>query len=185
MENGSENYRRYREAGDMQAFAALITEYRDGLIGYLGSITGDLSLAEELAEDTFVRLGVKRPRDKGTGSFKTWLYTIGRNVTIDALRRRARHPELPLSEEESAAATETIEEIFCRDERKRQLHRAMQKLKTGDRQLLWLYYFEGFSLREAADVLHKSTHAAETQMVRARAALKAQLLKEGFVNEEL
>lgn len=68
----------------------IIKEYKDGLIFYLNSIVGNIHTAEELAEDTFVLLGTKKPRDKGTGSFKTWLYTIGRNIAIDSLRRRRK-----------------------------------------------------------------------------------------------
>ena len=69
-------------------------EYKDGLIFYLNSIVGNIHTAEELAEDTFVLLGTKKPRDKGIGSFKTWLYTIGRNIAIDSLRHKRRENEL-------------------------------------------------------------------------------------------
>lgn len=51
-------------------------------------------------------LGTKKPRDKGTGSFKTWLYTIGRNIAIDSLRHKRRENELTDAEYVNTAADE-------------------------------------------------------------------------------
>lgn len=90
MDVGSEAYRRFLN-GDKRAMAELITEYRDGLILYLHTIVDNISLAEELAEETFVKLGTRRSKDKGNGSFKTWLYTIARNMAIDCLRRQSKN----------------------------------------------------------------------------------------------
>ena len=96
MDNGASSYRRFREGGDESGLIEIIRDYKDGLILYLASIVGDVHTAEELAEDTFVLLGTKKPKDKGKSSFKTWLYTIGRNTAIDYLRKRERRKELPL-----------------------------------------------------------------------------------------
>ena len=70
MDSGTFNYRRFRDGGDENGLVEIIKEYKDGLIFYLNSIVGNIHTAEELAEDTFVLLGTKKPRDKGTGSFK-------------------------------------------------------------------------------------------------------------------
>ena len=66
------------------------------LMLYINSQVKDMSLAEELTLDTFTKLTVKRPRFRGEGSFKTWLYTIGRNLAIDTLRKRKNY--VPLDE---------------------------------------------------------------------------------------
>ena len=185
MDPGTAFYKRFREEGDESGLVGIIREYRDGLIFYLASLTGNLRTAEELAEDTFVLLGTKRPRDKGKGSFKTWLYTIGRNLAIDCLRRnRGVFPVL--SEEECLLLeTEDPERKFFREERKRLLHRALLKLKPEHRQVLWLLYFEEFSAKEAAAVLKRSVHSTESLAYRARKALKSQLETEGFSYEDL
>ncbi len=86
MENGASSYRRFLD-GDDSGFVEIVRDYKDGLILYLSSFTGDIYLAEELAEDTFVKLGIKKPRFSGRSSFRTWLYAIGRNAAIDRLRR--------------------------------------------------------------------------------------------------
>ena len=90
MDNGASSYRRFRDNGDESGLIEIIRDYKDGLILYLSSIVGDLNTAEDIAEDTFVVLGTKKPKDKGKSSFKTWLYTIGRNAAIDYMRKKAR-----------------------------------------------------------------------------------------------
>lgn len=163
----------------------IIKEYKDGLIFYLNSIVGNIHTAEELAEDTFVLLGTKKPRDKGTGSFKTWLYTIGRNIAIDSLRRR-RKCELSEAEYADISADEaSLEDSYLLEERKITVHRALNSLKPEYRQVLWLMYFEDLSAKETAYIMKKSVHSIETLAYRARKSLKLILETEGFIYEEL
>ena len=186
MDNGASSYRRFRDTGDESALIEIIRDYKDGLILYLSSIVGDINTAEELAEDTFVLLGTKKPKDKGSSSFKTWLYTIGRNIAIDHLRRqkRRRVHEIPLDDAVSVSDPE-LEKSFIREERKIILHTAINKLKPEYRQVLWLIYFEGMTNKEAAAVMKKSVHNIETLVSRARKSLKKQLETEGFDYEDL
>lgn len=186
MDNGAGSYRRFRDEGDESGLAEIIRDYSDGLILYLNSIVANIHTAEDLAEDTFVLLGTKKPRDKGKGSFRTWLYTIGRNIAIDYLRKRSKSSEIPIdSVSETIAAAECIESEYLREERKIAVHHAMSKLKAEYRQVLWLVYFEGFSNKEAAAVLGKSVHNTETLIYRARRSLKSQLEMEGFEYEKI
>ena len=186
MDNGASSYRRFRDDGDESGLVELIRDYKDGLILYLNSFVGNIHTAEELAEDTFVLLGIKKPKDKGKGSFRTWLYTIGRNVAIDYLRRNARRTEISIDEcSELVSEEQNLELSYIQEERKITVHRAMRKLKSEYRQILWLIYFEDFSNKEAAAVMKKSVHNVETLVYRARKSLKSQLEMEGFVYEEL
>ena len=186
MDNGASSYRRFRDDGDESGLVEIIRDYKDGLILYLNSFVGNIHTAEELAEDTFVLLGIKKPKDKGKGSFRTWLYTIGRNVAIDYLRRNSKTTEISIDEcSELVSEEQDLELSYIQEERKITVHRAMRKLKSEYRQILWLIYFEGFSNKEAAAVMKKSVHNVETLVYRARRSLKSQLEMEGFVYEEL
>ena len=186
MDSGSRNYRRFRDDGDEGGLVEIIREYKDGLIFYLNSIVGNIHTAEDLAEDTFVLLGTKKPRDKGKGSFKTWLYTIGRNIAIDNVRRNRTVCEVSDAEYSSMAADEeSLEESYLREERKITLYRALSNLKPAYRQVLWLMYFEELSAKETALVMKKSVHSIETLVYRARKSLKLTLETEGFIYEEL
>ena len=186
MDNGSDSYRRYRENGDESGLIEIIRDYKDGLILYLTSIVSDVHTAEDLTEDTFVLLGTKKPKDKGKSSFKTWLYTIGRNIAIDYLRRQKRQSVQPLDTAGDISDDEAdIERSYLRLEQKITLHRALRKLKTEYRQVLWLEYFEQLSMKETAAIMKKSVHSTEMLASRARKALKAQLGKEGIEDERL
>ncbi|MBQ6819153.1 MAG: RNA polymerase sigma factor [Clostridia bacterium] len=186
MDNGASSYRRFRDQGDESGLAEIIRDYRDGLILYLNGFVRNIQLAEELAEDTFVILGTKKPKDKGIGSFKTWLYTIGRNTAINALKRRARRWEISIDDcKELTREEENLETAYIEKEQKITVHRALKKLKPEYHQILWLVYFEEFSHKEAAAVMKKSVHNVDTLVYRARKSLKTQLETEGFVYEEL
>jgi len=186
MDNGASSYRRFREDGDESGLVEIIRDYKDGLILYINSFVGNIHTAEELAEDTFVLLGTRKPKDKGKGSFKTWLYTIGRNVAIDYLRRNSKHANISMDDcLELVSDEQNLEFAYIKEERKITVHRALAKLKSEYRQILWLIYFEDFSIKQAAAVMKKSVHSIETLVYRARKALKSQLELEGFVYEEL
>ncbi len=184
MDNGAGSYRRYLD-GDETGFIEIVRDYKDGLIFYLDSFVRDLSIAEELAEDTFVRLGIRKPHFSERSSFRTWLYAIGRNIALDYLRKRAKDAAVPLDDVGELADPALPESAYIREERKLRIHRAMQTLKSEYRQVLWLRYFEGFSAKETGRIMRKSPHNIETLTYRARQALKAELLREGFHDEDL
>ena len=184
MDNGAGSYRRFLE-GDESGFVEIVRDYKDGLILYLNSFVKNITAAEELAEDTFVRLGIKRPRFSEKSSFKTWLYAIGRNAAVDYIRKKTRHGTVPFDKCDGFADEESLENTYIREERKIIIHKAMNGLKSEYRQVLWLVYFEGFSNKEAAAIMKKSTHAVETLIYRARQSLKSELIREGFDNEDL
>lgn len=186
MDNGASSYRRFRDNGDESGLVEIIRDYRDGLILYLTSIVGSVSTAEDLAEDTFVLIGTKKPKDKSKSSFKTWLYTIGRNIAIDYLRKNKKRNEAPLDEAYELTQDECdLETAYIREEQKITIHRALRELKPEYRQIIWLRYFEQLSMKEAAVILKKSVHSTEVLASRARQALRAQLEKEGISNEGL
>ena len=65
MDNGASSYRRFLD-GDDNGFVGIVRDYKDGLILFLGSFVRNLSIAEDLAEDTFVKLGIKKPHFSGS-----------------------------------------------------------------------------------------------------------------------
>lgn len=185
MDHGADSYRRYLD-GDDTGIAEIVAAYKDGLILYLNGYAENIFLAEDLAEDTFFRLMVKKPWFSGRCSFKTWLYTIGRNVAMDHLRRRRRAGETPVEALENLLTEEAdLERAYLREERKQTVHRALRKLNPDYRRALHLVYFEGFSNRETAVILRKGERQVRNLLYRARQSLKSELEKEGFTYEEL
>lgn len=184
MDHRCENYWRFLD-GDEGALAEIILSYKDGLILYLNGFVGDLVTAEELTEETFVKLVLKRPRFSGGAAFKTWLYTIARNTAIDYLRRH-KNAALPLEETAPICDEEVdLERSYIQQEDRQLLHSCMKRLKPEYRQVLWLSYFEGFSYQQIGRIMKKTTHGVDTLAYRARVALKNLMIKEGYNYEGL
>ena len=185
MDNGASSYRRFLD-GDDRGIAEIVGEYKDGLILYLNGYVGNIFIAEELTEDTFFRLITKKPQYAGKSTFKSWLYAIGRHIAVDFLRHHAKICSTPIDDMEAyLRAEEDLEQAYIREERKIALHRALSRLPTQYKAVLWLVYFEDFSGKETAIVLKKNDRQIKNLLYRARQSLKATLEKEGFTYEEL
>ena len=185
MDNGVSSYRRFLE-GEDDGFVEIVQEYKDGLMLYLNSFTENIHIAEDLTEDTFVKLIAKRPRFSGKSAFKTWLYAIGRNLALDYLRKNAKLPMVSAEEVLLLIADEAdVAQNYLRTEQKLQVHKAMAQLKVEYRQVLYLVYFEEFQNAQVASVLGKSKKQVENLIYRAKLSLKHELEKEGFVYEDL
>ena len=183
MDYAAEQYRRFLH-GDTDAIAEIIQLHRAGLELFLQTIVGDAQLAEELTQETFVKIFIKKPRYKPTASFKTWLYTIGKNEALRYLKKQKR--SIPLSYEDALLIPDdapTAEEQYFADEDRQNVHAVLGKLNPAYREILWLTYFEGLSNKECALMLNKNVHSIESLLSRARKSLKDQLRKDGFLYE--
>ena len=186
MDNGASSYRRFLK-GDDEAIVEIIRDYKDGLIFYLCGIVGDVYTAEDIMTETFIKLAVKKPRFIAqSASFKTWLYKVARNLAMDFLRKRSRLSDRPIEDYGNILIDSTdVVSSYIAKEDARSLHIAMRELNDEYRQVLYLVFFEGFDNRQAAVIMKKSARQIENLLYRAKAALKAELEKKGFVYEGL
>lgn len=185
MDNGACSYRRFLN-GDDEGLTLIIKDYKDGLILYLNGYVNNIYVAEEIMEETFFKLAVKKPKFNERCSFKTWIYTIGRNVAIDYIRHNSRVSVSSIEDMENYLKDETnIENQYIKNERKIILHKALCELKPEYYQVLWLCYFDEFSNQEIAQIMGKSKRQIENLLYRAKQSLKSLLDKEGFQYEEL
>ena len=179
MDNGASSYRRFLD-GDKNALIDIIEDYRRGLILFLNNITGDFCLAEELAEETLLKLYVDRPKFSGKSSFKSWLYSIGRNTAVDHIRKASKLDEVPVDDFYEVADMEDIERNYIKSEDKKQLLRALEKLNDDYRQVLYLIYFENFSNTETAKIMGRSERQIRNLLYRSKESLRNILEREGF-----
>ena len=182
MDNGESSYRRFI-AGDNECLREIIHLYRQGLILYINSFVQNIHIAEELAEDTFWELMCKRPVFSGKSSFKTWLYSVGRNITMKYLRKHSKMNIVPLEMQENLSDEEDLERNYIRSEDKRTLHRALHSLKPEYRQVLYLTSLEGFSNSEAAFIMKKTDRQIKSLIYNAKKTLKTELERSGFKYE--
>lgn len=185
MDNGASSYLRFL-GGDDGAFVEIIRDYKDGLILYLDSFTHNIYIAEDLMEDTFVKIVIRKPAFRRGSSFKTWLYAIAGNVARDWLRKNRNKVTVPLEAVPGElVAEEDLEREYIREENRIALRQALRKIKSEYAQVLYLVYFEDFSNEQAAKVMKKSKRQVENLVCRAKQSLKSELDKEGFTYEEL
>ena len=184
MDNGASSYRRFLD-GDDRGLAEIVESYKDGLILYLNGYVNNIFIAEELTEDTFFRLMIRKPRYSGKSTFKSWLYAIGRNVAIDFVRHNSKQLNTPIEDMENYLNEEqSLEQSYIKEGRKIAVHKALSKLPNDYRTVLWLVFFEGFSNKEAAIVLKKNERQVRNLLYRAKQSLKSKLEEDGFVYEE-
>ena len=183
MDNYADSYRRYLD-GDDNGLVEIIGHFRYGLTLYINGMVKDICLAEDIMQETFVKLAVKKPGFDGRSSFPTWLYSVARNCAIDRLRKKARHKEIPLDECFEVSDETDIEKLYIREEQKIELHRAMSKLPPDYAQILYLRYFEDFDTKAAARIMRKSERQIGDLLYRAKKSLKTELERAGFTYED-
>ncbi len=180
MDNGASSYRRFLK-GDDNGIVEIIRDYKDGLILFLNRYVNNIYLAEELAEETFFKLATKKPRFTDKATFKTWLYTIGRNITLNYIKRNKMISETPIDKIGTLYSDEDdVEKNYLREEQKLQLNRALAQISSDYATVLHLKYFEDMSNEQIARIFKKDKRQIENMIYQAKKALKAKLKKEDF-----
>ncbi len=176
-DNGASSYRRFLQ-GDKRALEELVETYSDELIRYAYCFVQDSAAAEDIMEDTFAALIVKRRKFTEKFSFKSYLYRIVHNKSIDYLRANKKRAEM--KEAEKLPYGDFEEEIFVR-ERNHALQRCLKRLPEQYRAAIHLVYLDGFSVEQARGVLGKSRKQMYNLLNRAKANLKTLLEEDGYV----
>ena len=184
VERASELYNRYLR-GDNEALEQLVIGYGDGLVGYAYCFLHDFSAAEDVMEDVFATLIVKRKRFEERAPIESYLSRIARNQCLDLLRKRKRKREVSLSDGAEFAACLDVEEDALKAVRDQKVYKAMLSLPQDYRTVLYLTYYQGFSVDEVRLSLGKNKKQVYNLLSRAKAALKQILIKEGIGYEDL
>lgn len=130
---------------------------------YLHRLTGDADVADDLAQETFVRLLEKQVSDEG---IRSWLFTVARNLVRDRSRVRSRREELLDQYDTGPSRPQRPDEAAERQERVEAVRAALDELSERDRTMLLLRE-EGFKYSEIADVIDVSPSSVGTLLARA------------------
>lgn len=183
---------RQAQAGDPQAMTALYGRYRVKLLNYLYRFTGERTAAEDLAQETFLRVVRHLPSYRPTGSVGGWIYRIAKNLALNQVRDRKARPEFSLDEpvvygEEEMNRAEAIpgpQESpageASREEEGAAIQQALLQVAAPYRETLILCDIQGHPYKEAAEMLRCSINTVASRLARGRAQL-AQLL--GYLKE--
>lgn len=164
--------------GHVQAFAILVKRHEGPLFNFILRSTGRKDIAEELLQETFVRIIKSAPKYQTTAKFTTWAYTIARNLCIDRARKWKKRKEYSLDKSigdgEDGGATfldNVVDEKAASGgvdlEKKLFLERlkeALQKLPDEQREVFVMREFSGLKFREIADVLDIPVPTVKSRM---------------------
>lgn len=173
---------------DPAAFDALVEIYSPRLYGYFYRLTGGREDAEDLLQETFVRVVRMIGRYEHEGRFDAWLFRIATNLVRDRVRRQRRSPglETPAAadSEDSAvldqlpgADVETPENVLERSEQVDRLQQALAKLSEPEREVIFLRHFSQMSFKEVAEAMGTPLGTALARAHRGLARLR-QLMEE-------
>lgn len=164
----------------------LVDAYGDGVLQLAYFYVKDRELAEDIFQEVFTRVYLGLDRFRGESSPKTWIYRITVNLCRDKLRSWAVRKVLLLGEEMLGAAAppqaDTEDEVLAAADKAALLEAVMQ-LPIDSREVVLFYYYEEMDTREVALALGLSEGTVRSRLHRARARLKALLLKGGFGRE--
>ncbi len=171
--------------GDPEALEALLQCYQNRLFRYLLRLVREPAAAEDLFQQTWLRVAEQARRYDPRRPFDAWLFTVARNLAIDYLRRyRPESLDEPLASGESreelipgAGPTALDRVIF--DERAAQIEEAMSRLPAIYREVLTLRFEEEMKLEEIAGVLDAPLSTVKTRLRRALEGLRRKLEARG------
>lgn len=159
-----------------EAFRAFYDRTARSLWAYLSRMTGDVSLADDLLQETYYRFLRANGSYESEAHRRNYLFRIATNLARDVHRRR-RIEEVVLRDDQIASPPGSVDAIG-RSHPRTDLARALAKLRPRDRSLLWLAYAHGSSHREIAETLGLKVASIKLLLFRARRRL-ATLLQKG------
>ncbi len=175
-------YTRFLEKGANEDIKELMQRHREGLTLFLHGMGLSLEDAEEVMIDSFVAVGMGRSVFYGKSSFKTWLFSIGRNKALNHLKAR-RFDTVSLNDNIKYSEEKYPELDMLKKERDKVLYLALDRLKDEYRQILYLIYFEDMSIEDAARVMKKTRKQIYNLIQRSKEALKKELTESGADSE--
>ena len=169
--------------GNSRAFELLMRRNLRHVLVLAQGVLGNASDADEIAQEAFMRVWSHAPLwQPGRARFSTWLHRIVLNLCLDR-RRKPSHVGIDGVVDRLEDTAESPPVRISRDEDRRAVTTAMMRLSERHRAALVLFYFEDLSTREAAECLEIKANAFEQLLLRARRALKIQLVRLGGLPE--
>ncbi len=164
------------QRSDARAFESLYRMHIDKVYGLCLRMTGNVSEAEDCAQEAFIQAWNKLDRFRGDSAFSTWLHRIAVNSVLGRMRKSKREQDrIQLAGAAAVSPASVADTGDLRD-----LSDAVDKLPEGARHVFVLYAVYGYSHDEAGNMLGIAPGTSKAQLHRARRLLAQQLEKEGF-----
>ncbi|WP_242085377.1 RNA polymerase sigma factor [Aestuariivivens sediminis] len=171
--------------GHTNAFKVLVDRYKDMVFTLTHRILKNREEAEEVSQDTFVKVYKSLKKFKGDSKFSTWIYKIAYNSSLDRLKKNKKFQHHVAINEFTAHEVKTMDNALKtmeEDERKQAIQDCMALLPGDDAYLLTLYYYEGLSLEEISKTMGLKPNHVKVKLFRSRKKL-ATILKQNLEPE--
>lgn len=181
------------QSGDADAFEELVDRYQGPLIGFFHRNTGDTQLAEDLTQETLLRVYNQAWDYLPRGRFRGWLYRVARNLLVDTTRRQSRDALVRAfkgrDDEAEDRMARLVGEVLSPEERAnhrelvRLVDEALNRIPESQRMTFTLHHYAGLSLPEVAEVMETSTATCKSRLRLTREKLQ-QMLQGRIVRPE-
>lgn len=167
--------------GETNSFAVLVDRYKDMIFTLALKMIKNREEAEEVAQDTFIKIYSSLSKFKGDSKFSTWIYKIAYNTCLDRLKKNKKE-DLNISIDEfSAHLIKTMDNALSAledKERKQTIQNCLNLLPSEENFLLTLFYFEDQSLEEIGKVMNINANNVKVKLFRSRQKLAVILKKQ-------
>ncbi len=173
------------QQGRIEYYDVLVERYQHRLFGYLMQLVRDQQLAEDLLQETFIRLYQHYNSYRPIAKFSTWIYTIATNLVRSHMRRRMKMTTVDLEPREAgdrpielADDAPAVDELVMGRMTVEAVRDAMEKLPEEFRQVIILREIEELSYDEIVEILNLPLGTVKSRINRARGRLKELLAKD-------
>lgn len=173
--------------GNSNVFSVLVDRYKDLVFTLALRMVKNREEAEEVSQDTFIKVFKSLNKFKGKSKFSTWIYKIAYNTCLDRLKRIKREYNVVAIDEFTEHEVKTMDNALQKMEDfeyKQEIQKCLHLLPSQDSFLLTLFYFEEQSLEEISKVVGLTANNVKVKLFRSRKKL-ATILKEQLEPELL
>ena len=171
--------------GDANAFTVLVDRYKDLVFTLALRMMKHREEAEEVAQDTFIKVYKSLNKFKGDSKFSTWIYRVALNTCLDRLKKNKRQQYTVEINEYTEHQIKTLDNALDKieaKEREQAMQDCLALLPSEDSFLLTLYYFEELSLEEIGKIVDLKINNVKVKLFRSRKKL-ATILRKKLDNE--
>lgn len=166
-------------AGNKQAYAPIIEKYKNPLYATILRMTKNPHDAQDLVQESFIKVYQQLGKYEGTGSFSSWMYRVAMNHCMDEFRKKRykmKHVEM---DEVTAQNTNHPEVIFLKQEKSRQLERLIATLPEDERMIILLRYVNELSYNEISELVDAPLSTVRNKLHRAKKKMRDTVKREG------
>ena len=170
--------------GETSAFSTLVDQYKDLVFSLALRMMKNREEAEEVAQDTFIKIYKSLSKFKGDSKFSTWVYRVAYNTCLDRMKRNKRQQQTVTIDEYTEHQVKSLDNAYDqleKKEREQAIQNCLNLLPSEDSFLISLFYYEEQSLEEISKVIGLKPNNVKVKLFRARKKL-ATILKEQIDN---